>query len=69
MLASAIAVIGPEEPSLARELIRQPNLEALELLLGEKSPLLPALTGTCDDQRFARQSLDPDAFRTSYEQP
>jgi hypothetical protein len=44
-------------------------LEALQLLLGEESPLLPAIGGTGDDQRIARQSLNPDAFRTSYEQP
>jgi hypothetical protein len=41
----------------------------LELLLGEKSALLPAMTRAGDDQRIARQSLNPNAFRTSYEQP
>jgi hypothetical protein len=66
-LASAIAVIGPEEPSLPGEFLGQPHLEALELLLGEESPLLPTMARPGDDQRIARQSLNPNAFRTSYE--
>jgi hypothetical protein len=44
-------------------------LEALQLVLSEESPLLPAIRGAGDDQRIARQALNPDAFRTSYEQP
>jgi hypothetical protein len=61
--------MGPEEPSLLRECFGQPHLEALQLLLGEERPLLAAMTGAGNDQRLARRSLNPDAFRTSYEQP
>jgi len=48
-LASPIAVVGPEEPSLFRKCFRQPYLKALELLFGEKRPLLPAMTRACND--------------------
>jgi hypothetical protein len=51
------------------ECFRQSHLETLKLLLGEERPLLPAMTGSGNDQRVARRSLNPDAFRTSYEQP
>jgi hypothetical protein len=68
-LASAIAVIRPQEPSLFRKCFRQSHLKALQLLLGEERPLVPAMTGAGNDQRVARWSLNPDAFRTSYEQP
>jgi hypothetical protein len=54
---------------MLRECFGQPHLEALQLLLGEERPLLPAMTGAGNDQRIARRSLNPDAFRTSYEQP
>src|SRR5262245_15802197 len=68
-LPSAIAVIRPQEPSLFCECFRQSHLKALQLLLGEERPLLPATTRAGNDQRVARQSLNPDALRTSYEQP
>jgi hypothetical protein len=68
-LASPVAVVGPEKPSLPGEFLGQSHLEALQLLLAEESPLLPTMSRTGDDHRIASQSLNPDALRTSYEQP
>jgi hypothetical protein len=44
-------------------------LKPLQLLLSEERPLMSAMTGAGNNQRVARWSLNPDAFRTSNEQP
>jgi len=54
---------------LFRKRFREPHLKSLQLLLGEERPLLPVMTRTGNDQGVARRSLNPDAFRPSYEQP
>jgi hypothetical protein len=64
-----VLLVSPQEPPLPGQFLSKDHLELVERAVTNEVALCAKRPGTGNDEREAKGPLDPDAFRTTHEQP